>query len=109
MGSHFNFPTRSIQSHRDSERAVPMRRPASFEADDTLVVGALQRDPEGVAAWRREVPRNRPVVVYCVHGQEVSQRTAAALRACNIDAPSFCLHEDRPAGFRCRKMRSSDA
>lgn len=63
-----------------------VRRAGSFDADDTLIVGALRRDPESVAAWQREVPRNRSVVLYCARGQEVSQQMAAALRACSFDA-----------------------
>jgi rhodanese-related sulfurtransferase len=63
-----------------------VRRTASFEADDTVIVGALRRDPEQVAAWERDLSRQRSVVVYCVHGHEVSQRVAASLRAHDIDA-----------------------
>jgi rhodanese-related sulfurtransferase len=65
---------------------LDVRRTASFDADETLIASALRRDPEQVGAWQRAIPRNCPVVVYCVHGQEVSQRVAAALRACDVDA-----------------------
>jgi rhodanese-related sulfurtransferase len=65
---------------------LDVRRAASFDADDALIVAALRRDPDGVAAWGRELPRNAAVVVYCVHGHEVSQRVAATLRAVDIDA-----------------------
>jgi rhodanese-related sulfurtransferase len=65
---------------------LDVRRAASFEADEALIVAALRRDPDEVAAWQRELPRNASVVVYCVHGHEVSQRVAAALRAVGINA-----------------------
>ena len=42
--------------------------------------------PEKVDHWRSGLPEGRSVVVYCAHGQEVSQNTAAALRAAGSDA-----------------------
>jgi rhodanese-related sulfurtransferase len=65
---------------------LDVRRTASFDADETQIVGALRRDPERVAAWQREIEPNRSVAVYCVHGHEVSQRVAAALRARDVEA-----------------------
>ena len=65
---------------------VDVRRSPAFEADDTVIVGAVRRPPEEVDHWRSELPEARSVVVYCAHGQEVSQNTAAALRAAGRDA-----------------------
>ena len=65
---------------------VDVRRSSAFDADDKIIVGAVRRLPEAVDHWRRELPEGRSVVVYCVHGQEVSQNTAAALRAAGSDA-----------------------
>jgi len=65
---------------------VDVRRGPAFDADDTVIVGAVRRLPEAVDHWRRELPEGRSVVVYCVHGQEVSQNTAAALRAAGSGA-----------------------
>src|SRR5215472_9442147 len=59
---------------------VDVRRGPAFEADDTVIVGAVRRLPAEVDDWRRELPEERSVVVYCAHGQEVSQNTATALR-----------------------------
>ena len=36
--------------------------------------------------WRKDLPRGRQVVVHCVHGREVSQGVATALRAVGVDA-----------------------
>ena len=33
---------------------------AAFEADETLIVSALRRYPEGMGAWQRELPRDHP-------------------------------------------------
>jgi rhodanese-related sulfurtransferase len=65
---------------------VDVRRQAAFSASQHLVCGSLYRPPEHVATWSRELPSNRPVVVTCVHGHEVSQTAAAALRAAGFQA-----------------------
>jgi rhodanese-related sulfurtransferase len=56
------------------------RRERFIEADD-LIRGALRRDPESVLEWKNTLPRSASVVVYCVHGHEVSQGVAKALGA----------------------------
>jgi rhodanese-related sulfurtransferase len=64
---------------------VDVRRTASFGADDWMIAGAIRRAPEEAARWAREMPAGQPVVVYCVHGHEVSQGVAAALRDAGLD------------------------
>jgi rhodanese-related sulfurtransferase len=61
------------------------RRPAFLEAE-VMISGALRREPEDVRAWARSLPRASSVVVYCVHGREVSQGAAAALNDAGIAA-----------------------
>ncbi len=51
-----------------------------FEAKD-LIRGALRRDPAKIADWSKTLPRAANLVVYCVHGHEVSQNAAKALGA----------------------------
>ena len=51
-----------------------------FEAKD-LIRGALRRDPAKLADWSKTLPPKADVVVYCVHGHEVSQNAAKALGA----------------------------
>ena len=65
---------------------VDVRRPADFASADALIVSAFHRDPDQVQQWRRELPGRGHVVVHCVHGHQVSQGVAAALRAAGIDA-----------------------
>jgi rhodanese-related sulfurtransferase len=65
---------------------VDVRRIATFDADDALILGAVRREPEEVEEWRRALPGVRTVVAYCDDGQEVSQNVAAALRALGIEA-----------------------
>ena len=61
------------------------RRPAFLSATD-MAAGALRREPEAVAAWGRALPSASTVVVYCVHGHEVSQGVAKALREQGVNA-----------------------
>jgi rhodanese-related sulfurtransferase len=85
----FSISAQALYSRLGTELApiiVDVRRSPAFEADDAVIVGALRRLPTEVDDWRRELPEGRSVVVYCAHGQEVSQNTAAALRAAGSDA-----------------------
>ena len=51
-----------------------------FEAGD-FIRGAIRRDPAKIADWSKTLPQGANVVVYCVHGHEVSQNAAKALGA----------------------------
>jgi rhodanese-related sulfurtransferase len=68
-----------------SSSAAPLvidvrRRERFLEAKD-FIRGALRRDPARVADWAKTLPPSANVVVYCVHGHEVSQNVAKALGA----------------------------
>src|SRR5260221_1704581 len=65
---------------------IDVRRPPAFDDDDRMIVGAIRRLPGDLDSWRAGLPAGRPVVVYCVHGHEVSQSSAKALRAAGVDA-----------------------
>jgi len=65
---------------------IDVRRRPVFSASREMIGGALRRDPEQVGAWGSSLPSAGSVVVYCVHGHEVSQKTAAALAGAGIDA-----------------------
>ena len=65
---------------------IDARRRSAFMASSEMVGGALRRDPEEVGAWAKSLPSASGVVVYCVHGREVSQNAAAALGQAGIKA-----------------------
>ena len=65
---------------------VDVRRTPAFRSAPDMAVGALRRDPATVASWAKELPRAGSVVVYCVHGHEVSQNAAKALGDLGIAA-----------------------
>ena len=65
---------------------IDVRRNPAFSASREMAAGALRRDPEQVQAWAAALPAAKSVVVYCVHGHEVSQNTATALAQSGLDA-----------------------
>ena len=74
-------PAALRQSLRSSRAplVIDVRRQERFLDATCLLRGALRRDPDALSEWRKGLPANAEVVVYCVHGHEVSQGVAAAL------------------------------
>jgi rhodanese-related sulfurtransferase len=70
----------SIRSNQPPLIIDVRSRERFFEAGD-LIRGALRRDPSRLAEWAQTLPAAASVVVYCVHGHEVSQEVAKALKA----------------------------
>ncbi len=54
---------------------LDVRRAPAFEADPTVIAGAL-RPPGDAVTFASAHAKGNPVVVYCVHGHEVSQDAA---------------------------------
>ena len=65
---------------------IDVRKQAAFLEAPAMIRGGLRRDPLGAGDWARTLPRAASVVVYCVHGHEVSQGAAKALQAAGITA-----------------------
>ena len=65
---------------------IDVRRTAGYAQAPDRLAGATWRDPALLADWSRELDASKPVLVYCVHGHEVSQSVALALRARDLDA-----------------------
>ncbi len=75
-------------SHADVGDALMLdvRRAGAFDDAPTMLPGASWRDPASVRDWARRLPLDRDVIVYCVHGHEVSRAAALQLRACGVSA-----------------------
>lgn len=65
---------------------IDVRRDVAFRAAPDLLLGALRRDPSTLAHWVDELPPAAAIAVYCVHGHEVSQNAARALRDRGLNA-----------------------
>jgi rhodanese-related sulfurtransferase len=74
----------ALKQTRASDRpplVIDVRRNEHFFDSPSLIKGALRRDPDRVSDWRKTLPAAAQVVVYCVHGHEVSQGVAKILGA----------------------------
>src|SRR5215469_14327405 len=60
--------------------------PEDVERRRDMIPGARFLTPEEVAPLAPTLPRDRPVVVYCVYGFQVSGEATSALRAQGLDA-----------------------
>jgi rhodanese-related sulfurtransferase len=86
-----NEPITASELRRRLDAAVPpividVRRATAFLDAPEMISGALRRDPASVEQWAKSLPAASSAVVYCVHGHEVSQNAARALRASGIAA-----------------------
>ena len=77
---------RSEVASKNPPILIDVRRRPTFVSADEMIAGALRREPEQVHRWAQSLPRAGSVVVYCVHGREVSQGVAVALNESGIAA-----------------------
>jgi len=68
---------------------LDVRRREAFDSDDRVIPTAGWRDHGKVEEWAALLPSGVPIVVYCVHGHQVSQSAVAALRAKGIAAQAL--------------------
>lgn len=65
---------------------IDVRRAPAFLDSPDIISSALYRNPEHINDWAATLPRSSSVVVYCVHGHQVSQGAAKALNERGIEA-----------------------
>ena len=68
------------QRARRTFTLLDVRRAKVRAADAAEIAGSEWRSPDGLFSWKDEI------VVVCAHGHELSQGTAATLRAMGLDA-----------------------
>jgi chromate transport protein ChrA len=93
--------TRVGEWQRIEHSLLDVRRKAVRAADAADLPNSMWLDPEQVFAWKDEIPRDRPAVVYCAKGHEISQGVAATLCALGLDARYLV---DGYAGWRAAQM-----
>jgi rhodanese-related sulfurtransferase len=64
---------------------VDVRRKSDYEADKEVIPGAVWRDPEQVEEWRKDLPEQKDIVIYCVRGGSVSQSVSKRLSDAKIN------------------------
>ncbi len=65
---------------------LDVRRALAFEDAIDMIATATWHDPARVNEWGNDLSDDHDYVVYCVHGHEVSQNTAAVLRSKGVRA-----------------------
>ncbi len=63
-----------------------VRKKPAFDSDPRTIQKAEWRAFDDVETWASENSKDAQVVVYCVHGHEVSQSAARGLRELGFDA-----------------------
>jgi rhodanese-related sulfurtransferase len=70
----------------DAPLILDVRKDPAYEAGQRLIAGALRLAPHSVQQLASQLRGNREIVVYCVHGHEVSQGIASSLREAGLNA-----------------------
>lgn len=70
-----------LQALLDNKSATvcDVRREADYQADQRTIAGAEWHNPEHVDEWTAQLPKDKPVAIYCVRGGSVSKSVHAAL------------------------------
>lgn len=77
----------SLSGTRSWPTVVAATRRAKFEDEARAIAGSVWRDHMQSEFWGPELARlGKPIIVYCLHGHNVSQLAVARLRAMGIDA-----------------------
>ena len=63
-----------------------VRKRVAFDQDRETIPSAAWRDYQTADVWGLEIPHGAEVVVYCVHGHEVSQEARTRLASIGVRA-----------------------
>ena len=51
---------------------LDVRRQNDFDTDPVKLSGAQRKNPEQMAEWSKDLPKDREIVIYCARGGSVS-------------------------------------
>lgn len=71
---------------KDKMTLLDVRRKADYLASPGKISSARWQDPENTGAWAKQLPTDRPTVVYCVRGGSVSRSVADQLHQEGLEA-----------------------
>ena len=71
----------ALQSQLAGKYVLDVRRLAALAASSERLPGAVWMNPERVDDWLGGMPRDRDIVVYCVHGESISNMVVDRLHA----------------------------
>jgi rhodanese-related sulfurtransferase len=76
----------TLKHELTSKLILDVRRAADREAAPEHLPGAQWYNPEQVAEWADNLPRDREIVLYCARGGSVSNSVVDALQARGLNA-----------------------
>jgi rhodanese-related sulfurtransferase len=76
----------TLKSELAGKYILDVRRVADRDASAEQLAGANWKDPEKLAEWADQLPRDRDIVLYCVRGGSVSNSVVDALQARGLKA-----------------------
>jgi len=88
MGDFFILPA-ELKTRMDGSEPpliLDVRKRAAFDESGHMLPGAIWRDPFKITQWIGDLAKDRPLIIHCVHGHEVSQDAGKALREAGFDA-----------------------
>lgn len=65
---------------------LDVRRAEKRATDANEIPGAVWKDPAHWLGWKDTIAKDVPAVLYCAHGQEISQALTTALRVLGVTA-----------------------
>lgn len=65
---------------------IDVRKRPAFEESGRIITGAVWRPFDQMDDWAGDLPKDSTIIIYCVHGHEVSQGVCATLNQCSISA-----------------------
>jgi len=80
---------RDMVARNEEVIVLDVRKLADLAKGSDMLPLAQHRNPEQFEAWAASLPKDRPIVAYCVYGFQVSRDPVAALRQRGYDARSL--------------------
>lgn len=77
---------RDLLARKEEIVLLDLRKQEDLAKGTDMLPAARHRDPERFDAWAETLPKDRPIVAYCVYGFQVSRDPVAALRRLGYDA-----------------------
>ena len=65
---------------------LDVRRQNDYDASTEAVPGSTWKNPEQIDTWLPGIPKDRDIVIYCVHGGSVSNSVLDKLQAAGVKA-----------------------
>jgi superoxide dismutase, Fe-Mn family len=77
---------RDMLARRNDLVVLDVRLEEDLAKGTDLLPNALYRKPQDVEIWAKDLPKDRPVIAYCVYGFQISRDAVTALRRLGVDA-----------------------